>query len=155
MYRRLTVLLIALVSVFFSGINITSENFNEERFIEVEIKGEVENPGIYQLKLGSSIKDLFDRAILKDGAEVSQYSFNTVLYNSQVIVVGKQKNKLVSINAAQLEELMTLPGIGEALAERIIDYRRIYGSFNNLEELKNVNGIGENKYNKIKEYICL
>ncbi len=155
MYRRLTVFLIALVSVFFSGINITNENFNEERFIEVEIKGEVENPGIYQLKLGSSIKDLFDRAILKDDAEVSQYSFNTVLYNSQVIVVGKHKNKLVSINAAQLEELMTLPGIGEALAERIIDYRRIYGSFNNLEELKNVNGIGENKYNKIKEYICL
>ena len=134
---------------------MTSEDLDEDRFIEVEIKGEVENPGIYQLKLGSSIKDLFDMATLKEDAEVSQYSFNSILYNCQVIVVGKQKNKLISINSAEYDELITLPGIGPSLARRIIEYRKIYGSFNNLEELKNVNGIGESKFNKIREYICL
>ena len=155
MYRRLIIIVITLTALFLSGMNIKSEDLDEERYISVEIKGEVEEPGIYELKLGSSLQDLFEKAKLKEDADTSRYSLNTILYNSQIIVIGKNRNDLISINSANLEELIRLPGIGPSLAQRIIDYRNTYGSFNNLEELMNVKGIGNGKFGKIKEYICL
>lgn len=149
------IIIIALVMVLMNAADIQSEDLSKERYITVEIKGEIEKPGIYELILGSSLQDLLDIAILKEDADTSQYSLNTVLYNSQVIVIGRHRNDLISINSADLDELITLPGIGSSIAQRIIDYRNTYGSFNNLEELMNVKGIGYGKFNKIKEYICL
>lgn len=61
----------------------------------------------------------------------------------------------VSINSATREELMTIPGIGQALADRIIEYRDGRGGFEYVEELLNVYGIGESLFNKIKDYIAL
>ena len=64
-------------------------------------------------------------------------------------------NNLVSINTGTKEELMTLPGIGESKANNIIKYREEKGEFKNLEDIKNVSGIGESAYSKIKDYIKL
>ena len=61
----------------------------------------------------------------------------------------------VSINTATLEELMTLSGIGEAKAKSIIEYRDQNGGFNSLDELKEVSGIGDSLFDKIKENITL
>ena len=155
MYRRLIIILVSLLIVLFNVINIRKDDLQEDKYIKVEIKGEVERPGIYELKLGSKLEDLFNVAVIREDGDISQYSLNTVLYNSQVIVIGKHKDDLISINTADLKQLMSLPGIGESIARRIIEYRNTYGSFNYLEELKNVNGIGDVKFNKIKEYICL
>ena len=155
MYRRLIIILVSLLIVLLNVINIRKDDLQEDKYIKVEIKGEVERPGIYELKLGSKLEDLFNEAVIREDGDISQYSLNTVLYNSQVIVIGKHKDDLISINTADLKQLMSLPGIGESIARRIIEYRNTYGSFNYLEELKNVNGIGDVKFNKIKEYICL
>lgn len=59
----------------------------------------------------------------------------------------------VNINTATQTELETLPGIGPSLALRIINYRKENGKFKSIEELKNVSGIGDNKYAEIKKYI--
>ena len=155
MYRRLIAFAIVLLSIFLSGIVIEKEDLNKEKYISVEIKGEVENPGVYELLLGSTLEDLFKEAGLKIDADTSMSAHSEVLHNSQVIVVKKHKSDLISINTADLDQLITLPGIGKSIAQRIIDYRNLYGSFNYLEELKNVNGIGDGKFDKIKEYICL
>ena len=155
MYWRIIYAIVIIIFILFISINIDKQTINEDKYISVEIKGEIENPGIYNLKLGSTLNDLFNMANLKDDADTSQYSLQNVLYNSQVIVVNKKRNNLVSINTATLNELITLPGIGENIANRIIEYRLVYGSFNNLEDLMNVNGIGNGKFKKLKEYICL
>ena len=61
----------------------------------------------------------------------------------------------VNINTATAEELTALPGVGEALAERIIAYREEHGAFRAAEELMEVDGIGEGKFADMKEWIIL
>ena len=58
----------------------------------------------------------------------------------------------VNVNTADLATLMTLPGIGEVLAQRIIDYRQAHGNFQHLEELTNVSGIGQKRLEAILDY---
>lgn len=61
----------------------------------------------------------------------------------------------ININKASVEDLDRLPGIGEILAQRIIDYREKNGGFKKIEEIKDVSGIGDAKYNNIKDKISI
>lgn len=61
----------------------------------------------------------------------------------------------ISINEAEKEEFMALPGIGEVLAERILDYRRENGAFSSPEDLLNVEGIGKKRLEEILEFITI
>lgn len=61
----------------------------------------------------------------------------------------------IDINSATLEQFISLPGIGEVLAQRILDYRNEYGPFEKAEDLMNVSGIGEKKLAGIIEYITV
>lgn len=65
------------------------------------------------------------------------------------------KTSKVNINTAKQTELETLPGIGTVTAGKIIEYRNKNGKFKNIEDLKNISGIGDAKFEKIKEYICI
>ena len=61
----------------------------------------------------------------------------------------------VSLNSATVEQLQSLPGIGEATAKRIIEHRTKIGKFKQIEEILNVKGIGEKKFQKIKDRLTL
>ena len=67
--------------------------------------------------------------------------------------VNKKTTSLVNINTATQTELETLPGIGPSIALKIINYRKENGKFSNVEELKHVNGIGDNKFEAMKKYV--
>lgn len=79
--------------------------------------------------------------------------------NNQAGNITKETNskstKKVNINTADASELDTLPGIGASTANKIIEYRKNNGKFKKKEDLKNVSGIGESKYNKIKDFISI
>ena len=68
---------------------------------------------------------------------------------------GGGLNQKVNINTADAKQLTTLPGIGDALAKRIVDYRTKNGSFASIEDLKNVSGIGEKKFEELADKICV
>ncbi len=68
---------------------------------------------------------------------------------------GTIGNKKVNINKASQEELDSLPGIGPSTASKILEYRRENGNFKNIEDIKGVSGIGESKFEKIKEMITV
>ncbi|MBE2280926.1 MAG: helix-hairpin-helix domain-containing protein, partial [Ignavibacteriaceae bacterium] len=67
----------------------------------------------------------------------------------------EQTKLYINVNSASLSELEKLPGIGPKIAEAIINFRNLHGNFKNVEDLKKVKGIGEVKFNKIKEYIYI
>ena len=66
-----------------------------------------------------------------------------------------EENKIININTANQSELTTLSGIGDAKAQAIIDYRNTNGYFKSIEDIKNVSGIGDVIFAKIKDYITV
>lgn len=132
--------------------------------IIVDIKGAVVFPGIYSVSESALIIDVIRLAGgLLDCADVKKINFATPVESNQMIVIPQQvisneveeENKLININTSTLFELTALPGIGEVKAQNIIDYRDINGKFTSLEQLKNVSGISETVYNKIKTMVTL
>ncbi|MEI8143121.1 MAG: ComEA family DNA-binding protein [Candidatus Berkelbacteria bacterium] len=85
-------------------------------------------------------------------ASASSESQSSSTSKTAAIIAPKGKVNINTANAAQLD---TLPGIGAAYAGRIIDYRVAKGGFKTLEELKNVKGIGDATFNKLKDFITL
>ena len=90
--------------------------------------------------------------------QVQQYCIqpdNNALKNDACITESTNTSSKVSINNATLEQLQTLPGIGASKAQDIINYRTEHGQFQSIEDLKNISGIGDSIFAKIKDYITL
>lgn len=139
--------------------------------IYVYICGQIQNPGVYTLPEGSRVYDLFALAggfteeaatdywnqarLLADGEMIYVPSKEEVKNRTFEDVQSNKENKSdkVNINTASKEELMTLPGIGESKALAILAYRQENGPFASIEEIKQVDGIKEAVFSKIKVYI--
>lgn len=135
----------------------------------VDIKGEINNPGVYELTKEKRIKDAIDAAGgLKENADTSKINLSQKLKDQMMIVIPKigeqlkqnsaeqyneNNKKIVNINTASKEELMTINGIGETKAKAIISYRENKGEFTKIEDITKVNGIGKSTFEKIKENI--
>lgn len=156
----------------------------EEEYEEIilHIVGAVKNPGIVKIKEGSRIVDVIEAAggVLED-ADTSKINLAYVVEDGQKIFVpsitdeiteeteyvtsksgdniiidnNEGENIMVNINKGTQTELETLPGIGPAMALRIIEHRKENGNFENIEDIKNVKGIGDAKYENIKNNICV
>lgn len=156
MYRKLIILVTLIVTIMISSCGLAVANSDEENIITVQIKGAVKREDIIKVPLGTTTNELLNMIELDNDSDISSLSLNHVLYNNEIVVIPKQSNKvLISINSASIDTLISLPGIGISTATKIVEYRQKYGSFNSLEELMNVSGIGTKKYEKLKELITL
>ena len=173
------------------------ESTVKEETFKIDIKGEINNPGIYEMPKNSRIIDVINKAggltenanttVINLSKKISDEMVIIIYSNDQVMDFKNTKkeeetlidkchqkddislkndaciekdttttdnlNKQISINTATKEELMTLPGIGEAKAQEIIDYRNTNGNFTTIEDIKNISGIGDSIFAKIKDYI--
>ena len=168
-----------LISIEENTENTETVEEEEDYKIVIHITGEVNNEGIIEIKEGGRISDAIEEAGgLTKEADLERVNLAYELEDGQKIYIPNKKDKdieeyvtegvddivlpdelskagdgLVNINKASSEELQELDGIGEALAENIIAYRENNGKFKNIEDIKNVSGIGDSKYEKIKDNI--
>ena len=136
--------------------------------IFIYVCGAVRTPGVYELPAGSRVfaaleaaggmtgqadpRSLNQAEVLEDGQQITVYTREEAEALPPVGGSGEDPGK-VNLNTASLEELMTLPGIGEAKAGAIIAYREEHGDFQTIEEIQQVEGIKEKVFEKIKEQI--
>lgn len=111
---------------------------------------------IYELEPYSTVGDLLD---LDDGEYIfdeSKINRNRILGHRDVITLPELTlEKCVSINTSNLEELQTLKGVGAKAAQAIIDFREDFGLFTNLDDIMKVKGIGQSKFDAMKDSLCL
>lgn len=145
---------------------IKEENNNvEEEYIFVHIEGCVNEPGLIKVEYGTRLYELIEEAGGEtDEADLSRVNLASIVSDEQKVVIPAkvilddeidEDGGLVNINTASKDKLMTLNGVGESTAEKIINFRKENGYFNSIEDLMNVPGIGESKFNALKEDITV
>ena len=153
------------------GVKSNTINLNKNKIV-AEIKGEVIKPDVYILNEGSIIRDLIEAAGgLTPEADISNINRAKELSNHELIIIKnindevsqeKVENEIqsieaddgkININTADINKLKEIPGIGDVKANSIIMYRESNGNFKSIEDLKNIDGIGEKTFEKIKNNI--
>ena len=201
MKNKLLIILIALIIITLASLynpkNVKAEETTINNYF-VDIKGEINNPGVYEVEQGKRIIDVInmaggltdkaDTSILNLSKKVKDEMYIIVYSNDQIKeykqkllpskeIIKKVEEKIIcpdnsndaceknssnkesntitgkiNINSATKEELMTLTGIGESKADKIIEYRQ-NNKFNTIEDIKNISGIGDSIFEKIKDNI--
>ena len=192
------IILIIVIFIYYKPNTVKAEESNARCTYFVDIKGSINNPGVYEVDCGKRVIDVInmaggltedaDTTILNLSKKVKDEMYIIVYSNSQIKeykekllpskeIIKKVEEKIIcpdnsndaceksstskeetkiegkiNINTASKEELMNLPSIGESKADKIIKYRKT-NIFNTIDDIKNVSGIGESIFNKIKDYI--
>jgi len=146
--------------------------------IKVDVRGAVNKPGIYALPAGSRVQDALEQAgdtlanaetrtlnlarKLADGEQVYVFAIGEATPTNAPVSAArgtptpaKPSTGKINLNTATLAELDTLPGIGPAIAQRIVDYRVANGNFQKIDDVKKVRGIGDAMFDQIKELITV
>ncbi|MGW2475697.1 helix-hairpin-helix domain-containing protein [Streptomyces sp. NPDC001665] len=130
--------------------------------IVVDVSGKVRDPGLRRLPAGSRVDDALTAAGgAPPGTDLAGLNRARVLMDGEQIVVGAPPAPIpapgmsgpavdgggpVSLNTATAEQLEGLPGVGPVLAQHIVDYRTQHGGFRSVDELREVNGIGDRRF---------
>lgn len=150
--------------------------------IMVHVEGEVVSPGVYKLNKDSRVLDVIEAAGgLLENADRKKINLAKKIIDEEYIYIPNTEEEIelenmnnsshmssnnmntnnnankdfININTANSMELQKLSGIGEVLSNRIIEYRNQNGQFISIESLKKVNGIGDKKFNDIKDKIVV
>ena len=145
--------------------------------VTIYISGEVNNPGIVTIESDKRLYDAVEKlGGVTQNADLNRINLAIKLNDEEHYIIPKigedniisqdisvnnidtiknEQTSKININTATIEELDNLPGVGESTANKILNYREENGIFKSIEEVKNVNGIGEKKYIDIKDKICI
>lgn len=159
-----------------NGIDSKKEETTNDSIKKVYISGEINEPGVYQIKDGDRLEDLINEAggltdkasdktlnlaqRLDDQMKIyipninEENSLENIDPNQPANIGASNKSELININTASKEELMSLPNIGDKRADAIIEYRSA-NKFEKIEDIKNVTGIGDKFYEALKDLITI
>ncbi|MFE2055141.1 helix-hairpin-helix domain-containing protein [Streptomyces sp. NPDC059446] len=140
--------------------------------IVVDVSGKVRRPGIQHLPAGSRVADALRAAGgVREGADVSMLNRARVLTDGEQVAVGLPgapppgggsvadagpgagPAAPLSLGTATVEQLETLPGVGPVLAQHIIDYRTEHGGYRSVDELRDVDGIGDHRFADLRPLV--
>jgi competence protein ComEA len=138
--------------------------------VVVDVVGAVRRPGLYRLEQGSRIADALTRAGGATGkADLAQVNLAAPLADGEQVVVPRRgapgasavgipsapgaPAAPVQLSTATLDELDTLPGVGPATAQKILDYRQKHGAFASVDELDAVPGIGPKRLDELRDLV--
>nr|WP_319683859.1 ComEA family DNA-binding protein [Streptomyces ipomoeae] len=127
--------------------------------IVVDVSGKVRSPGIQRLPAGSRVADALRAAGgVRPGANTDGLNRARLLVDGEQVLVGGAAPATapptpVSLNTATADQLDTLPGVGPVLAQHIIDYRTQHGGFRSVDELREVNGIGDRRFADLRNLV--
>ncbi|GAA0590113.1 hypothetical protein GCM10010394_19310 [Streptomyces crystallinus] len=144
--------------------------------IVVDVSGKVRRPGIRRLPPGSRVADALAAAGgVRDGVDVTGLNRARLLTDGEQVVVGVPgatpdgaapvaggagtagagagAGAPVSLSSATVDQLDTLPGVGPVLAQHIVDYRAEHGGFRSVDELREVNGIGDRRFEDLRPLV--
>ena len=159
-----------------NNIESIKEESIDDSIKKVYISGEINKPGVYQIKDGDRLEDLIEEAggltdkasdktlnlaqRLEDQMKIyipnidEENSLENIDPNQAANISVSSKSELININTASKEELMSLPNIGDKRADAIIEYRSS-NKFEKIEDIKNVTGIGDKFYEALKDLITI
>ncbi|MBR1695510.1 MAG: helix-hairpin-helix domain-containing protein [Selenomonas sp.] len=152
-----------------------AENALSVKEITIYVTGAVNKPGLVKVAEGARAADAINACggllpiadsekinlaqNLKDGQQLKVPEKERSNSNVDKSKADMSKNggsgEMVNINTADEKALDTLPGIGPAMAKRIIEYRETEGLFQSIEDIKKIRGIGDAKFEKLKDKICI
>ncbi len=135
--------------------------------VTVHMVGAVKSPGLYEVPKGSRVADGVTAA-----GGVAAKGDTTLLNMARLLVDGEQirvpvkgdpvpaeagqtESPIVNLNTASISQLETLPKVGPAMAQRIVDYRTETGGFRSIDELRNVSGIGDKTFEVLKPLVAV
>ena len=160
-------------SIFEEEYKDYEEELNQKNNIYVHLDGAVKKSGLIELEEGDRLESAIKKAGgLLDTADLRYINLAMVMMDGEKIYIPTkgelvdyssgvsyipevQESKKISINRASLEELQKIPGVGATTATNIINYKKKNGNFKKLEDIKNVTGIGDAKFEAMFEYIEL
>lgn len=153
--------------------NQTTMSQAESKKLVVDISGCVNIPGVYETDEGTRLHEIIELAggLTKD-ADIDAINQAELVTDGQKILIPSKieigngagrttnaessiNNGKININQADSAALQEIPGVGPAIADKILEYREVNGSFQRIEDLKNVSGIGEKTFEKLKNKICI
>jgi competence protein ComEA len=141
--------------------------------VVVDVAGWVRHPGVYEMHTGDRVVDAIKEAGgAKRGADLTSLNLAALLQDAQQILVLRKGSGppgsggvgsgsssgaggKINLNTATLDQLESLPGIGEVLGQRILDYRQAHGPFHSVDDLLNVSGIGPSHLADIKDKVAV
>ncbi|MFJ5747544.1 helix-hairpin-helix domain-containing protein [Peribacillus frigoritolerans] len=157
-----------------------NESAAEPEVIKVDVKGAVKSPGIFTAQAGDRVIDLISAAgSFTEKADTDKVNFAQIIEDQMVIYVPEigEEDKgdleniqvgtsgdaitkgtsggLVNLNTATQEDLQTLTGIGPSKANAILEYRETIGKFKEVDELKQVTGIGDKTFERLRDSISV
>jgi competence protein ComEA len=138
----------------------------------VAVEGKVRKPGVVHLRAGARVADALDAAGGPEpGVDVAMLNLARKVVDGELILVGvtpppgtsvpaaavpgATTGGLVNLNTATLADLDTLPGVGPVLAQRILDARTAQGGFKAVSDLRKVDGIGDARYEQLKDLVTV
>lgn len=147
-------LLLVICSIIYDFQSPEVKQTEQKRMSYVILEGEFLKQGKYEYEDVMSVQQIVDKVGVSSKANLDALSLTSQIKDEARIYLPPKSTNSISLNKATKEEFMTIKGIGEKTAQKIIDYRK-ENAFSCIEDIMNVAGIGEKTYIRLRELLCL